>query len=52
MEETDDCLAKNWSRTTREADHRKHPLKEDNEHLRRQKELFIGTLDTRLSNRN
>ena len=47
-ERTDDYLAKNLSRMTREAEQRETRLRDDMEKLRIQQEETLGTLDTKL----
>ena len=44
MEKTDEHLAKNLSRLTREAEQRELRLKDDMEKLRTQQEQTLGTL--------
>ena len=47
-ERTDEHLAKNLSRMTREAEQRETPLRDDMDKLRIQQEQTLGTLDTRI----
>ena len=48
MERTDEHLAKNLSRMTREAEQRELRLRDDMEKLRIQQEQTLGTLDTKI----
>ena len=47
-ERTDEHMAKNWSRMTREAEQRELRLRDDMEKLRIQQEQSLGTLDTKI----
>ena len=47
-EKTNEHMAKNWSRVTREAEQRELWLREDMEKLRTQQEQTLGTLDTKI----
>ena len=47
-ERTDEHLAKNLSRLTREAEQREFRLRDDMEKLRTQQEKTLGTLDTKI----
>ena len=47
-ERTDEHMAKNWSRMTREAEQRELRLRDDMEKLRVQQEQSLGTLDTKI----
>ena len=47
-EKTDEHLAKNFSRMTREVEHRESRLRDDMEKLRIQQEQTLGTLDTKI----
>ena len=47
-ERTDEHMAKNWSRMTREAEQRELRLRDDMEKLRTQQEQTLGTLDTKI----
>ena len=47
-ERTDEHMAKNWSRMTREAEQRELRLREDMEKFRTQQEQNLGTLDTKM----
>ena len=48
MERTDEHIAKNLSRMTREAEQRELRLRDDMEKLRTQQEQTLGTLDTKI----
>ena len=47
-ERTDEHIAKNFSRLTREAERRELRLRDDMENLRTQQEQTLGSLDTKL----
>ena len=47
-EKTDEHIAKNWSRMTREAEQRELRLRDDMEKLRTQQEQNLGTLDAKI----
>ena len=47
-ERTDEHMAKNWSRMTKEAEQRELRLRDDMEKMRTQQEQTLGTLDTKI----